>query len=69
MRREQALKFLEAGHRVKVELILRGREKAHTNIAIDLVKDFVNNLGDQVKILDPAKRMGSRISTEFTANK
>lgn len=65
-RQNQALKFLEAGHRVKVELMLRGREKAHADIAIDLVKEFVNNLGDEIKILDPVKKLGSRVSTEFT---
>jgi translation initiation factor IF-3 len=66
LRHEQAKKFLEAGHRVKIEMILRGREKAHTNIAIDLINEFVNNLGDQIKILDPVKRMGSRVSVELT---
>ena len=65
-RQDQAVKFLEAGHRVKIELILRGREKAHTDKAIDLINEFVNNLGDQIKILDPVKRMGSRVSVELT---
>lgn len=66
LRQNQALKFLEAGNRVKVELMLRGREKAHADIAIDLVKNFVNNLGDEIKILDPVKKLGSRILVEFT---
>jgi len=66
IRVQQALKFLEAGHNVKVELQMRGREKAHTNKAIDLMKEFVNNLGEDVKILDPVKRQGSRISVEVT---
>lgn len=66
IRIQQALKFLEAGHNVKIDLQMRGREKAHTDKAIDLMKEFVNNLGEDIKILDPVKRQGGRISVEVT---
>jgi translation initiation factor IF-3 len=44
VREEQAVNFLTRGHKLKVELILRGREKQHPQIAWDLIREFVATL-------------------------
>ena len=66
IRRQQALKFLESGNNVKVDLLLRGRERAHRDKAIDLIKQFVADMGEGVSQVGPIDRQGSRLSVEVT---
>lgn len=40
----QAKKFLERGDKVKIELVLRGREKAHKDVARTRVAEFTEKL-------------------------
>ncbi len=40
LRAKQAEKFLSQGHKVKIEIILRGREKAHANLAREKMEIF-----------------------------
>jgi len=42
-RKKQAEAFLERGHRVKIEIILRGREKAHAKRAEEVITSFVKD--------------------------
>jgi len=65
-RANQALKFLEAGNNVKVELQLRGRERAHKDKAREVVQSFVERLGDNFNIIAPLSSKGGRISIEIT---
>jgi translation initiation factor IF-3 len=60
-RHSQAQKFLEQGHKIKIELILRGRERAHLGEAKKTMEDFANSLGDIV-IEQPFSRQGGRLS-------
>lgn len=41
---EQAKSFFEKGHKLKIELILRGRERQHPEKAVDLINEFVEKL-------------------------
>jgi len=41
IRRNQAVKFLDEGNKVKIEVVLRGREMQQTKLAFDMVKNFV----------------------------
>lgn len=41
---EQGVKFLQKGHKLKVELFLKGREKAHPEKAVELMNAFVAEL-------------------------
>ena len=41
---EQAKKFLEKGNKLKVELVLKGRERQHLDKAVEVVKGFVSKL-------------------------
>lgn len=44
IRRIQAEGFLEDGHKLKIEIMLRGREKEHGNLAIQRIQDFIKQL-------------------------
>lgn len=62
MRKEQAKKFFEQGDRVKLEMILRGRERARTDLAKKILKDFISSLGDDVLVDAPVSQMGGRLT-------
>ena len=43
-RHQQAKSFLEDGDKVKIEIILRGREKGHQDVAREVIKKFMEVL-------------------------
>jgi len=47
---KQATKFLSRGDKVKIELIMRGRENAKQDIAYDTIKRFIDHIGQNVEI-------------------
>jgi translation initiation factor IF-3 len=49
-RAHQAEKFLKEGNKIRIELILRGREKAHLDFAKEKIKKFLEILGNQIPI-------------------
>jgi len=55
-KKKQAEKFLSKGHKVKIELRLRGREKAHQNLAVESIRNFVKIIDIPYKIEDDVKR-------------
>lgn len=61
MRRGQAKRFLDAGDKARIEIILKGREKAHLDIAKKIVEDFVASLPD-VRVEQPLQRQAGVIS-------
>ena len=62
VRRGQAEGFLDEGDKVKVELILRGREHQHTDLAKKIINDFIASLGKIGEVLylemPPSKQGG-----------
>jgi len=67
VRVNQALKFIDKGHKVKVELIMRGRENKYKQNAIDSVKEFITDLQGQIEegefiIENAPKKEGNRIT-------
>jgi len=64
LRKNQALKFLDKGNKVKVELILRGRERAHADRARQIMKSFNEALSEEVTLSSeqPIERQGNRLS-------
>lgn len=62
VRRNQTNKFLEAGHKVKVEMILRGREKAHQPQAYDRIQQFKASLAFPTAWEQAPKALGGRIN-------
>jgi len=52
----QAKKFLAKGHKVKVEIILKGREKAFQNEAKEKLRAFIDKIDFETKIEQDATR-------------
>ena len=55
-KKAQAEKFLKKGAKVKVELTMRGREKAHQDLARENLKQFLHNIAIPYKIEQEIKR-------------
>lgn len=59
----RAKKFLEENSKVKIEMILRGREKAHPEKVKEIFDKFVNLIGqEKITIEQPFKKQGGQIS-------
>jgi len=63
-RKKQALKFLEKGNKVRIELILRGREKAFAGRARELMNNFTDSLSEtgNLVIEKELTKQGGRLS-------
>jgi len=59
--KKHAIAFLEDGHSVRVQLMMRGREKAHKDIAYEKIKSFVASLVEYGKPDQPPKGAGHQI--------
>lgn len=68
VRKEQAKKFLEGGDKVKVEIILRGREHRHVDIAHKIIQQFMIDLAAEIptKIEQPIMRQGAQLTSIVT---
>lgn len=62
IRLTQAREFLADNQKVKIELPLRGREKAHGDQARVVLNEFVAELGDSVKVEQPTSWQAGRLS-------
>jgi len=62
IKRSKTVDFLEKGHKVKVTIILRGREMAFLNRAYNFLKAFQESLGENIQKIKEVERMGKRIS-------
>jgi len=65
IRLNSAKKFLEKGNKVRVEMILRGREKAHFHLAKEIIEDFTKTVQETfpIRIEQPVKKQGGRVTT------
>jgi len=68
IRRQQAKKFLERGDKVKPEIVLRGREKAHTYLAEEIIGNFVKSLEGEfpLRLEQPITKQGGRVTAIIT---
>lgn len=62
MRRSQSEKFFEKGDKVQVEMILRGRERAHVPRAVEIMREFAKSFGESVVIEQDISKMGGRLT-------
>jgi translation initiation factor IF-3 len=62
---DQAKSFLEDGDKLKIEIMLRGREKEHGDIAKNRIQDFINQLQVTypLSVEQPITRNGGNVST------
>lgn len=73
MRVNQAFKFLEKGHKLKLEMILKGRERAHPEKAVEIINNFLAELSAKeginiVKEQDLTKQGGRFIMVLINKN-
>lgn len=62
VRRKQAKKFFEQRHKVRIEMLLRGREKAHQDIAQENMRKFVDSLEGNIIFEQGIKKLGSKFT-------
>jgi translation initiation factor IF-3 len=62
LKRNQANKFLEKGHKVKIEVIVRGREHNHLPMIKEMILKFINNLSVEHIIEQDLSKQGSKLS-------
>jgi translation initiation factor IF-3 len=64
IRRQQAKKFLERGDKLRIEIVLRGREKAHAPLAREIVQKFIESLQTeyQLRLEQPVTKQDARIT-------
>lgn len=55
-KRTQTEKFLKQGDKVKIDIVLRGREKAHQDLARENLQKFISSITVPFKVEDPIKR-------------
>lgn len=65
VRRRQAEKFLKQDDKIRVEMILKGRERQHFNLAEEIINKFVESLDQLVPttIEQPLNVRGGKLST------
>jgi len=61
-RLKQARKFLDEKDKIKIELILKGRERQYVDQAKEIMNEFVQELGENVKIEQPFTKQGGKLS-------
>lgn len=68
LRIRQAKKFLDQGHKVKIEMILKGRERAYFDRAKEIINQFIESLGN-IKTEQPITRQGGNLITIISPTK
>lgn len=63
VRRAQAEGFLNDGDKVRLEMLLRGRQKQHTDIARGVIETFIKELGENVIVEQPMSFMAGKLTT------
>lgn len=62
VKRNQAKKFLSQKDKVRIELMLRGRERQHVNKAKDVVNEFLSEIIDDISIEQDMRYMSGKLS-------
>lgn len=68
LKASQAKKFLEEGNKIKIEMILRGRENAHSDLAKKIIGNFLENL-EEIKIEQEVSKQGNKFIALISKNK
>ncbi len=58
----KAREFLTEGHKVQFTMLFRGREMAHRELGLKVMKDVEQTLQDVSKVEAPARMMGRRMT-------
>jgi translation initiation factor IF-3 len=60
--------FLEAGHKVKLTIVYRGRELAHRDLGFKLADKITNDLGDKIIVDQPPQFAGKQLNFVVRSN-
>ena len=60
---KKAQSFLESGHSIKFQMMLRGREKAHQSLAVEKMHEFLEFFGEMIQIDQEPKFAGFQVIT------
>ena len=59
--KNKTISFLENGCPVRLQLVMKGREKAHKDIAFTKIREFITSLSDYSTLEHPPKLSGHQI--------
>jgi translation initiation factor IF-3 len=59
---QQAIGFLEKGHKVQITMMFRGREMMHQNLGKQIMDEIVEQLQDKAKPERPPILLGKRMN-------
>lgn len=59
---DRARKFLEAGHKVRITLVYRGREQAHKEIGFQIAQKIIDRFGDTIAVDSQPQLAGRQLS-------
>jgi translation initiation factor IF-3 len=59
---KHAIEFVEAGDKVKVTVMFRGREMSHQELGRGLMEKFISSIGEMATVESPAKMEGRTLS-------
>lgn len=62
-------RFLKQGHKVKVTIMFRGREMAHTELGLRLLQRLATDIADIAQVDSPARQDGRNMITVFSPRK
>ena len=62
-KKSQAEKFLKKGNKVKIDIVLRGREKAHQDLAMQNLKDFLTKIESPYRTEEEVKKFPGGFNT------
>jgi translation initiation factor IF-3 len=63
------VRFLKGGHKVKVTIMFRGREMAHTDLGRRLLERLANDITDIAQVDSPARQDGRNMIAVFSPRK
>ena len=66
---KHAIEFVEAGDKVKVTIMFRGREMSHQDLGRRLMEKFVDSIGELAVVESPAKMEGRALSMVLAPKK
>jgi translation initiation factor IF-3 len=61
--------FLEAGHKVKITVIYRGRELAHKELGFQLAEKVIEQLGEGITVDQPPQFAGRQLNFVVRSNR
>jgi len=60
--------FLQAGHKVKMSVIYRGRELAHKELGFKLAERVINKYGDSIVVEQQPQLLGKQLNFVIRSN-